>query len=444
MNRLNLLKVTLILVPLFITFDSQKVFSFTSAADYRSHSKGEAACTTSQCHAQLIKEEKSYQHNPAVTGACNECHRAENYPDRFGLEPDQSVSCTRCHRNIEQEIQTSEFVHGPIKNGDCISCHDPHASDQPFFLKQGYGDLCSTCHKTNKLFAGDVIHKPVKDGNCGLCHDPHASNYKARLTDIGANLCLACHEDMVLGITNEYVHTPILKSGCTECHDPHFGDNKLRLKTPKEQLCFSCHEDKKNEVNQYTHKHKPAVEGQCTSCHSPHYSQFQNLLLDRLDLLCFNCHKEQSEWMKRKFLHGPVVQGNCAACHNPHGADNPFILRLAFPHKFYTAYEKGKYDLCFFCHKEAIVRAEETVNVTNFRNGELNLHWFHVNQKKGRSCRACHDVHASDQEGRIRDEFPFGQMTIPMEYNKTETGGRCVPGCHRERFYDRVNRVENK
>ena len=69
--------------------------------------------------------------------------------------------------------------------------------------------------------------------------------------------------------------------------------------------------------------------------------------------------------------------------------------------------------------------------------------WLHVHQEKGRSCRACHDVHASDHEGRIRDEFPFGTANIPMIFSKTENGGRCIPGCHRERGYDRVNKVDN-
>jgi len=59
------------------------------------------------------------------------------------------------------------------------------------------------------------------------------------------------------------------------------------------------------------------------------------------------------------------------------------------------------------CHKEALVTTGKTVTITNFRNGEINLHMLHVNQNKGRTCRACHDVHASDQEDHIREEFRF-------------------------------------
>ncbi|RJQ48161.1 MAG: hypothetical protein C4538_04360 [Nitrospiraceae bacterium] len=419
-------------------------YSFTTAAEYQSHLKGAESCTSVLCHQNLAKGKMKYEHRPSGDGKCAVCHTAEAYPGKYGLEPNQSITCTDCHKHLNLEIQTSKYIHGPIKNGDCTSCHDPHGSDIEFILKKTYSQLCSQCHSLKGLYSGKLIHKPVEDGNCGLCHDPHASNFRARLTDVGANLCLLCHEDMVPGMTQKYVHAPLLKNGCTDCHDPHSGNDKLRLKTEASRLCFTCHEEKKNEVAHYTRKHKPAAEGQCISCHSPHFSESKHLLRGKIDALCYACHKDKAAWGKRQFLHGPLVQGNCVACHNPHGSDNAFILRLEFPYKFYTNYERGKYDLCFQCHKEALVTTENTKTVTNFRNGEVNLHMLHVRQEKGRNCRACHDVHASDQEYHIREEFPFGSVNIPMYYYKTSTGGRCIPGCHKERSYDRHRAVENR
>jgi predicted CXXCH cytochrome family protein len=249
---------------------------------------------------------------------------------------------------------------------------------------------------------------------------------------------------MMEGMTGDYVHKPLIESGCTVCHDPHSGDMKLHLKKAKTELCFVCHVEKKNEVNHYSRKHEPAVEGECVSCHSPHFSERQNLLLDDVDILCYRCHEDTNIWKTRRFRHGPVVQGNCVACHNPHGSDNAFILRLEFPHKFYAAYAEGKYSLCFLCHNEALVTADNSVTVTSFRNGMKNLHAFHVKQKKGRTCRACHDIHASDIEHHLREEVIFGTYSLPIEYVKTETGGRCLPGCHKERGYDRVKPLENK
>lgn len=436
---------TLFILACILPFSfAGKSLAFTSADEFTLHIKGEESCVTQNCHTLMKTDMGIHLHSPFGKEECAECHKAKLYPNKFGLELDQSVACVRCHRNIEEEIKGSKFVHGPIKGGDCISCHDPHGSEHSFLLKQKYDELCSSCHKTKKLFSGEFVHKPVKDGNCGLCHDPHASDYRSRLTDIGANLCLLCHEDMMAGMTLEYVHTPLLKEGCTGCHDPHNGDNKLRLETSKDQLCFKCHKGQKEIMNHYSNIHEPAAEGKCLSCHSPHYSKHEELLLENLDMVCYKCHTAVSKWKSKRYPHGPVKQGNCSACHDPHGSDNSFILRLSFPYKFYTSYEKGKYDLCFLCHKETIVTSEKTNTATNFRNGEVNLHWLHVNQKKGRSCRACHDVHASDQEGRIREEFPFGNATIPMYYFKTENGGRCIPGCHRERRYDRINMINNK
>ncbi len=420
---------------------SGNAYSFTSSEEYLSHIDDSPGCSTEKCHSDFSNKPETSLHSPVADGNCSICHTADAYPNKFGLNPDQRKTCAVCHKKTENRIVSSEFVHGPIKNGDCISCHDPHKSDQPFFLRQSYSKLCSSCHNLKRLYVGKAVHKPVKDGNCGLCHDPHASNYKSRLTDIGANLCVICHDDMVSGMAEENIHAPITKSGCTDCHDPHSGETSLRLKADTDKLCFNCHEEKRNEIDQYTTMHKPAFEGKCISCHSPHFSKFKFLLLDKVDTLCYNCHKESRIWKKKKYQHGPVVQGNCTACHNPHGSDNAYILRLSFPQKFYTNYEKGKYDLCFLCHKEALVTSEKTERVTYFRNGTKNIHNFHVNQKKGRTCRACHDVHASDLENHLREEFKYGTMMLPLSFTKTETGGSCTPSCHKERRYDRENEV---
>ena len=417
--------------------------AFTTADEYYSHAGAFGGCITQECHAEFEVSTSPFLHEPVASGECDECHTG-NYPNQYGLADDQGLNCLKCHEQIEHEVQSSRFVHGPAKSGDCTSCHDAHGSGRNFLLNESYSSLCFSCHKMKSLYSGASIHKPVKDGNCGLCHDLHASNYKSRLTDGGANLCLACHDNMVSGMTAEFVHEPLIKSGCTDCHDPHSGKDSLRLKAEPDKLCFSCHEGKKNEISQYTKKHAPANEGKCIECHSPHYSRNQYLLKDKVDNLCFKCHKDKELWKKRRFQHGPVVQGNCSACHNPHGSDNAFVLRLSFPHKFYTRYEKGKYDLCFNCHKEALVTEEKSNTVTDFRNGNINLHNLHVNREKGRTCRACHNIHASNQYDHLREGFMFGTVNIPIYYFKTETGGMCVPGCHSERKYDRVDKVDNR
>jgi predicted CXXCH cytochrome family protein len=446
MSKINLLKILFIKTLLFLLilhFFAVSAYSFTSSEEYLSHAQGFSTCTTQKCHADITKQRKQYVHEPIISGKCSACHKAEVYPHKYGIEPNQRKTCENCHKKTERKFLSKEFIHSPVKNGDCTSCHDPHESDYPFIMRNSFSALCKTCHNVKALFTGRYLHKPVKDGNCGLCHEPHASNNKARLIDSGANLCVLCHHDMITGMTQNYVHKPILESGCNGCHDSHSGTNKFRLTASAEQMCFTCHKDKENEINQYTKKHEPASSGQCITCHSPHYSEMKYLLLDDVDTLCYKCHKKNITWKERRFLHGPILQGNCSACHNPHGSDNAYILRLSFPQEFYARYEKGTYALCFLCHKEALISEKETENITYFRNGNMNLHTFHVKQEKGRTCRACHDVHASDLEHHLREEFLFGTISLPLFYSKTETGGSCLPGCHRKRGYDRVNRVQN-
>ncbi len=436
--------VTILIVTLFISqFAPRSAYAYHVKDEFPAHFMEVGSCITTECHAEIEKEKKKFGHYPFEENNCTACHLPINPDDHDGPALSQRMICTSCHVSMGDELNSSQFIHGPINVGDCTSCHDPHDSDENYLLRESYNKLCDTCHKIERMFAGDVLHQPVKDGNCGLCHDPHASNFKSRLNDVGANLCITCHDEIVTGMTSEYVHAPLIESGCSDCHDPHSGNDTLRLKISKETLCITCHEEKKNEIEQYTNKHEPAAEGNCIACHSPHFSERKSLLLDSIDSLCYRCHEENKKWKERHFQHGPVVQGNCTACHNPHGSDNAYILRLSFPHKFYSSYEKGKYNLCFLCHKEVMIRAEETETITNFRNGKKNLHRLHVNQKKGRTCRACHDVHASDQEDHIREEFRFGLVDIPIYYNKSETGGSCLPGCHNERRYDRLNEVDN-
>ena len=54
---------------------------------------------------------------------------------------------------------------------------------------------------------------------------------------------------------------------------------------------------------------------------------------------------------------------------------------------------------------------------------------------RGRTCRACHEVHASKQRHQIRDGVPYGSRgwVLKLNYTRTETGGSCARTCHKER-----------
>ena len=82
--------------------------------------------------------------------------------------------------------------------------------------------------------------------------------------------------------------------------------------------------------------------------------------------------------------------------------------------------------------------------LTDFRNGDRNLHHVHVNrERKGRTCRACHETHASSRDKHIRDSVPFGEggWELPIGFERRANGGSCAPGCHTPYAYDRVDPV---
>ena len=97
---------------------------------------------------------------------------------------------------------------------------------------------------------------------------------------------------------------------------------------------------------------------------------------------------------------------------------------------------------CFDCHDERLV-LDAISTETGFRNGKENLHYFHVNREKGRTCRACHQEHGSNQPKHIRSVVPFGRWEMKLDYTITETGGGCSTGCHVPKKYDRVTPVDN-
>jgi predicted CXXCH cytochrome family protein len=167
--------------------------------------------------------------------------------------------------------------------------------------------------------------------------------------------------------------------------------------------------------------------------------------------LCTSCHKDPvktetgqviasftEEVEGKASLHGPVAQQQCSGCHATHGGEHFRLLVKDYPRLFYSSFSPKNYALCFSCHPESLVLTERTSDLTDFRNGDLNLHYVHVNKpQRGRTCRSCHATHASDLPKHIRQSVPYGVWDLPIQFAKTETGGGCRPGCHVPYTYDR-------
>ena len=137
-------------------------------------------------------------------------------------------------------------------------------------------------------------------------------------------------------------------------------------------------------------------------------------------------------------LHGPINNSICTPCHDPHGSQYAKLLVKEFPAGEYTPYDDKEYVLCFSCHDRNLLKFPDTSFATGFRDGDRNLHYLHVNKKdKGRNCTFCHNMHGSSNPKLIADSVPFGKWSLPLKFVKTETGGSCSPGCHKQYNYDR-------
>lgn len=415
-----------------------------------------ASCTTTECHAGVSAAK--FPHAPVKDGDCLTCHTqtGKEHPVKgakgFELAAQGAGLCKECHDGIGKK----KVVHAPVKDGDCTGCHKPHGGSQRFLLEVGDDrtKLCMNCHDA-KPFQQKFMHGPAAVGSCGACHDPHDAAEKALVKGPVRELCLECHADFgKLLAAAVVVHPPVKKDACTACHDPHGSPFAMFVKDKVPDLCVGCHKSIGKVVATAKVPHQPVVqEGGCSNCHSAHYGRAKGLLSADQMTVCLGCHGKDNlgtpplkniakQLEGRKFLHGPLQKGDCKACHDPHGSDNFRLLRGGYPAELYLTYKDGAYDACLKCHEKNLLRFPETTIYTKFRNGNRNLHYVHVVSRKGRTCRICHEPHASDGEKLISKEgAEFGSWKIPLNFATTPTGGSCAPGCHRAFKYDR-NKAE--
>jgi len=406
-------------------------------------------CTTGGCHADVTGF--PVLHGPIAADACSACHApVDPAKHTFKVARTGKDLCLFCH-----EPQEGTVVHKPVATGSCLECHQPHGGKSRAFLRADtVAQNCAKCHP-DVIGNHSVVHGPVAAGGCTACHNPHASNVAKLLLKEPNQLCLECHVSSAQRMeTCSVKHEPAQKN-CLLCHNAHAADVKMILKQPAEQLCMSCHERIKNTVEHAKTKHGAVVDGQgCLNCHEPHATNFPMILRNHPLQLCMECHNKPLPTptggitdmsyvlAPGMHLHGPVAQGNCSACHMIHGGNIFRLLTKEYPPEFYAPFKEASYALCFSCHDKSLVLEPRTTALTGFRNGDLNLHYAHVNRDtKGRTCRACHETHASEQPDHIRDSVPFGKWNMPIGFKKTDTGGGCAPGCHVPYKYDRVNPV---
>jgi predicted CXXCH cytochrome family protein len=424
-----------------------------SMALFLFHNEGMAqTCITGECHTDI--DDKRIVHIPVEEEDCFACHRQVNrkHPKSRGAdfvltEATLEDLCRSCH-----ELDTERSgLHNPVAEGMCLSCHDPHQSDAPYLLPgETTSAVCVQCHDTGTKDKR-YTHGPVAVGACEVCHLSHGTKDNSLLSAEQTNtVCYDCHALKEMEITNyDQVHTPVEES-CVNCHDPHESDHAYQLLDTTPDLCYSCHGEIETLAETMPSQHMALKQDRtCLNCHLPHGSDYQFNLKEPTFDLCLGCHDQPMKSGRvtlpsmKKLLeknpdwHGPIRDKNCSGCHEPHGSQNIRLLRRNYPPEFYSAFNVENYQLCFQCHPETNVLDKNTAKLTNFRDGQRNLHYLHVNRPKGRTCRACHQTHASEHPYHIRDTVPFGKWFLPINYLPQENGGSCKPGCHKFKQYRR-------
>jgi predicted CXXCH cytochrome family protein len=397
------------------------------------------------CHDQYTKDK--FVHEPVEEEMCDACHeQLDETLHTFDTPKDMSANCAMCHDDAK-----GDHIHQPVVEGNCSACHDPHQSEYKALLHtDNQAEMCLSCHEDSPQMDAQHVHGPVASGMCTLCHLPHASEQEKLLLDEPVSLCLSCHEDLDDRLDSaENIHIPV-DEDCGLCHDAHATENEFQLLQAGSSLCFDCHDDIKQRTELAVEHKAVHLDAGCLNCHDAHHSNQPALQVNRGDEVCLSCHAEavpgkdgedvqaMGELLKLEFRHGPIEEGNCSSCHEPHGSETNSILREPYPPGFYSTWDPGRYQLCFRCHEESAFKDAKTEIHTDFRDGQTNLHFLHVNrQRKGRTCRACHEVHASSLPMHMAETVPFGGWSLPLNFSKSENGGSCSPGCHEPASYDR-------
>lgn len=389
----------------------------------------------------------------ALLGGCTAAlHAQEAEPSEKSVpavklhDPLAGKACVDCHKRVSPPGVKCLLA----KDDLCEFCHEVPSEGGPARLVETSEPLCFKCHEKDQ-FKGSFAHGPFAAGACITCHNPHGGNVPGMLRATGPQLCLECHDDMHPSLTNADFRHKAALTGCTDCHSPHTSEQQYLLKSAAPGLCGKCHEQTLSDAQTAAVKHSPVTEDPaCMNCHDPHAAQESGLLFaDGLDI-CMNCHDKPVKTETREFAgmkqlleanpypHGPIQNRDCSGCHNPHGSPYYRLLTNQYPQGFYAPFFISSYDLCFRCHDSTLATEERTTSATDFRDGDRNLHFVHVDKAShGRTCGSCHEVHASANPEHIAVTVPFGNWELPIKFEKTDNGGSCAPGCHALQKYSR-------
>ncbi len=430
---------------LFPSFNTENTFKLRNLV------VADSVKSCKECHDDMLVGETI--HAPAKKD-CQRCHianGAEHPLDNvvgFALKENVPTLCYECHDPKNEK----EFVHEPAQKGECLKCHDIHNSPNLYLVKTDpVGGLCLDCHDL-EIPKGNLVHGAVEEGTCTGCHNPHQANNKALMNSTKLDrLCRKCHKPIRKEFKKEFVHDPFKKKDCFACHQPHSSKEAHLSDMKTQDLCFSCHDDMHNSVADASLVHGAINETKtCLNCHVPHAANEKNILFTNEKAACLSCHDKEivnvagniaaigPHLAEGNTVHEPINTDGCTVCHQPHFSEEHTLLNKPFPATRYAPAIIESFELCFKCHDKELFATPITETVTNFRNGDENLHYLHIQGQRGRNCSICHDMHGSPNDYMIKKQTQYGNWEMPIEFEHTDKGGSCLTGCHERKSYKRT------
>ncbi len=185
-----------------------------------------------------------------------------------------------------------------------------------------------------------------------------------------------CHDEL---LKERYVHEAAAE-GCDICHEEG-GAHEFSM-PPGDEICLDCHDDGEG---YWDHADGGA---ECVECHDPHSARWAHQLRMPARKLCQDCHG-LGEDMESGSVHPPVSEGRCLKCHHPHRVAGSPLLARPFE------------EICVECHRRIIYPGVENPEPHGGDNPE--------------SCDECHEIHESEYQKLLRDQYAEGVYTTDPE-----------------------------
>jgi hypothetical protein len=258
-----------------------------------------------------------------------------------------------------------------------------------------YDGVCEVCHTTSAYHRNDGSGTPGHhaETHCIACHN-HGNGFEPYTTT-----CMGCHAQAQPQGAGEYRRQVVENAGDGGgdfVRTSHHVSDGSALETVAAGDCVICHD---------ITDHGDYKDGVSVLLNDPNYgpSVFYDGTPDSLEAFCLACHDGThtaplssgnpaadiaSRWAGS--AHG-AAGASCGDCHgNGHGSDLPKILLDAYALADPAAYDPGSAALCWNCHFEPHVMAE---------NNEFeDLHGLHVSGSAA-PCVVCHDTHGPVDAG---------------------------------------------